>query len=441
MGALFLIPFLLFPIASLLFLVWASITSRFKDVSVLFYISLALGLLGYAYVPNITNDIYRHYLTVQSMNAHGDAELLARIQEIGGPAFFYLIAYICGALNIYNLLPMFVVTASYFMYLCGLREVLRNSGVAAISVFLLPLIWIFGTLSYPFIMTNLRQPFAVACVYYVLMKPKSNIVLIVSLLAAALLFHVTGVLMIACLGLAYLWDLKRFQYLTMGIVSIVLLVAALNLFGYDLGIAGKVELYLGDTERELLTFEVFWRYVTLSFLNAATFIVLAAQVLFIRSHNPTRNRSFADVPRKRFGRRFPSILEMRTPAPQLAARHRGFRNMPIKQYYSLQEQLSTKFSIIFFGVSMLFVNNLIVYRRLMFYLPLFSASMIIGYLNHTKRDSLRYFFTLGLLLLSTAYAVRLQWANFGGHEYWPGVFYRDVFSILINARNYFFIDF
>lgn len=424
MGIPYLILFLLFPIATLPLWIGLSLCRRFNNTAFMFYISLALGLMGYAYVPSVTKDIYTHYLTIQEMSMHGSAELFAKIHEIGGPAFFYFIEYICGTLNIFNLLPLFVVTASYYMYFLGLRETLRNEKSATINI--LALLWIFATLSYPFIMTNLRQPFAVACIFYVVTKPRINKVTVAILLFSALLFHVTGALMIACLGLAYLWDLRRFKSLTFGIVITAVFIVTLNIFGYDLRVADKVELYLGKDAAGRIAFEDFWRYVALSFLNAITFVVLAAQIFFTRSYRLKHNPRLTEVLRRPFNNRFPDTTEEQCSS----------RNMPMKQYYFSPAQLSSKYAVILFGVSMLFVNNLIVFQRLMFYLPLFSASMVVGFLDKNKRYSMGYCLTLGLLLLSTTYAIRLQWANYGGYEYWPGVYYRDLFSILYNAKNY-----
>jgi hypothetical protein len=326
------------------------------------------------------------------MAVYGLPALYERLIVIGGPALFYFFSYICGTFDVYNLMPLIVVTFSYYIYLRGISDFFSKNNINNIYIVTITLIWIFSTLSYPFIMTNIRQPLSVACVFTVLINPEMSKKNIVIFLVTAFLFHVTGTLMAACLLLAFLWEKKQFKNLFLGLLVLLAVGLWLNFSGYNLGIEHKIDTYLKFQKVDKYTFDNFWKYVTLSYLNMILFLALAFQVF--------RKKKFSDI----------------------------------------KNNIICKFSLIFFGICLLFFNNLIVFQRLMFYLPLFSIAMISGYLTLAKKN-IYYYFTLSILIFTIAYAIRLQYANFGGHEYWPGIYYRDVLSTLILAKNYFFVKF
>ncbi len=389
--------FVFFPILSMPFLVFLSINQRFRENIPLLCVALALGLLSYAYIPDESKDIYRHYLLVRDLNIYGSELLVYLLQFIGGPALFYLIAYSAGTLDIFNLMPLVMVTMAYGFYLIGIKNVFENHHIHDKFVIFVAFAWVFSSLSYPFISTNLRQPLAVSLVFYFLQKRHMNMPLFSLLLLAASLLHVTGALMAACFFIAYFWMNKTYKDL---FFSCLILFSALlilyfldynflNFLGYNFGIEDKLSLYENAKDTDEYTFEVFWKFLLLSYLNACTFLLLFFQIR-------------------------------------------------ISNYWILvKNSLEVRFSIVFFGVSLLFFHNAIVFQRLTFYLPLFGVSILSVYLKRQNKSSVLFWLTMLLLLITICYGILFQWANFGGYNYWYGVFYRDVFSILFLSRNYF----
>jgi hypothetical protein len=395
---IFIVPlFILFPVLSIPLMVYFSVKQRFRENVPLLSISLALGLLAYAYVPDDSKDIYRHYLLVRDFDIYGVDYFLYSLQFIGGPALFYLIAYISGVSDVYNLMPLFMVTFTYGLCLLGIKNTFIKYNINEKIVVFVAVLWVFSSLSYPFISTNLRQPLAVALVFYFIQVRKANKILISVALILASLLHFTGALMAACVLISYLWMNKTYLnlifsslFLFAGILLIYFLnFDFLNFIGYNFGVEEKVYLYNDAKDSNDYQIQTFWKYLLLSYFNACTFIILCSQVFF----------------RKSWG--------------------------------LIIDSLEARFVIVFFGVTLFFINNPIVFQRLMFYVPLFGLPILTVYLVKHSKASFWYWVTMVSLFVSIVYAIFLQWANLGGFNYWPGVFYRDVFSILIFGRNYF----
>jgi hypothetical protein len=383
-----IILFIFFPLASLPVCLVLSLLMRFRSCIMLILISISLGLISYTYVPQEASDIYRHYLMIDEMAMFGFPALYDKLQGLGGPALFYITTYICSIFSVYNLLPLLTVTLTYALYLLGLRKFFIEARVQKISIIVISTMWVFSTLSFPFIMTNLRQPLAVGCIFAVLSRPSIRNIYAYTLVISAMLFHITGYFMAACLIISLLFNYRKHKLYIIFVMLITATILLLISMGYNFGIQHKIDTYLNADLTQRYRLENFWQFVVLSFLNAFTFLLLATQIFKLQS------------------------------------------------FSSRRKTLSIYFVVIYFIGASVFISNFIVYQRLMLYLPLFSIAMLIGYMDLKKKDIL-YYLTIMLVIISTSYAMILQWANFQEKEFWSGIVHRDFFSILILAKNHF----
>ncbi len=375
--------FLLFPVPSLPLLIFFAIRERFQNKRTLFFISFSLCLIGYAYLPDSSKDIFRHYLTVATMQQGGFQSLLYFLSERGGPALFYLFSYFCAKINLFNLMPLVIVTCFYYLYFLGIREIFIRYNFTDRLYITLVLLWVFSTISYPFAMTNLRQPLAVGFIFYVLCKNNISYFLFVILMIATPLFHVSGYLLILCLGMTYLLLEKKIKLFFIFSIIILSGYSLSYLYGYDTQIESKIDMY---SETSVTALE-FIKYVALSYINL--FLIACILLHFLLK-----------------------------------------RRIPKNGYFTL----------LFVSAALLFISNPIVFQRLMFFAPLFFIPVTVSYLME-KRN---IFFPpiLFSIIMTILYGIRLTIANFGGYKYWHGIYYRDVFSILIlagkNFSNYWF---
>lgn len=375
--------FLLFPVPLLPLLIFLAIRERLRNKLTLFFISFSLGLIAYAYLPEPSKDIFRHYLTTENMQRGGLQSLLYYLSDSGGPALFYLLAYFCAKINLFNLMPLVMVTCFYYLYFLSIREIFIRYNFTDRLYITLVLLWVFSTISYPFVMANLRQPLAVGFIFYVLCKKNISYFLFVILMIAAPLFHVSGYLLISCLGMTYLLLEKKIELFFIFSIIILSIYSASYLYGYNTQIESKIDMY---SEASVTVLE-FIKYVALSYINL---FLIACILLYL-------------------------FLK---------------RKIPKDGYFAL----------LFVSAALLFISNPIVFQRLMFFAPLFFIPVTVSYLI-AKRN---IFFVpiLFSIIMATLYGIRLTIANFGGYEYWHGIYYRDVFSILIlagkNFSNYWF---
>ncbi|MCI5164869.1 MAG: hypothetical protein D3903_01965 [Candidatus Electrothrix sp. GM3_4] len=367
---------LILPVISLPFLIFVALIERFRPKWILFLISLTLGLIVYAYSPTPSKDIYRQYEKIEYMHK-GGYDALIEYTDKGGSKLFLYFLYFCSLINWFNFLPLFLVTCSYLLYFLGMRQIITRAGSTDfIYIFILTL-WIFSTMSYPFLISSLRQPFAVALFFYILQKENISILYIIIVLAIAMMFHVTGALMAGSFIVVYLWNEKKWTLM----IFFISIFSVLSLFSGSLGLSSgveeKMDLYADANEVSI-------KILALSYINISVVSLISLQ-LFYR-----------------------------------------------KCKLRLGEE---KFPVIFTLSTLLFLNQPIVFQRLTFFVPLFFFPVSLRYFRESK-DWLSLYGTLFCISLACLYGTRLTIANFGGLEFWPEFYYRDVFSILLFAKNY-----
>lgn len=135
---LVIIFFLINPIISTPLLILSLIIDDKNYKIYIFGISFNLALIGYYYVPSVSNDLYRHFLTMDVLKNKSFVEALFYDPLIIKNFWFYIISKI----NLYNLLPFTAVLIPYYLVMKDIVKFGRNqicNNFIIVSLTLLPI--------------------------------------------------------------------------------------------------------------------------------------------------------------------------------------------------------------------------------------------------------------------------------------------------------------
>lgn len=131
-----------FPILSTPLILVGLYLDKKNTTAYLFGIVFNLALIGYYYTPDVSKDLYRHFITVYNLSSTGD--MLADPLIVKN-IWFYLI----GITQNYSLLPFSAIFLTYFIvtknvFDFGKRENISHSLIASMALLIIimwPLIW------------------------------------------------------------------------------------------------------------------------------------------------------------------------------------------------------------------------------------------------------------------------------------------------------------
>lgn len=343
----------------------------------IYLLSLSLGLLAYSFIPDSQKDIYRHYETILSYSKYGFSAFVSNVEARGTYVIQYLF-YLISRTRIINILPFFIVSLFYLLYLISIEnELSKNKSSIIVRVFGYMLF--FSFFSYPFVISNLRQPLAYAIFLFGLSEYRENNRRAVFWFIVPMFIHYTGVFLLLVFLLCILPKRVKTYFMLIPCALLLLFFAQKYLGNYIIAIIVKYGDYsnLQDIGREFsVKFSILYYSIPIFSL---TFLVL--------------NR----------------------------------KNMGEKS--TLHYQFS--FLYILISLSALTFSNL-VYGRLAFYIPIIIIPQVISFLSHEKNKILVYM-SIMLMTPIIGYAILLQKANFGGYFFNKIIYLSNALSVLISG--------
>jgi len=138
---LVIIIFLISPIISTPLIILSLIIDNKNYKIYILGISFNLAFIGYYYDPIVSNDLYRHFLTMDVLKNKSFLEALFYDPLIMKNFWFYIISKI----NLYNLLPFTAILIPYYLVMKDMIEFGRNqirNNLITVSLTLLIISWI-----------------------------------------------------------------------------------------------------------------------------------------------------------------------------------------------------------------------------------------------------------------------------------------------------------
>lgn len=157
--------YLLFPFLSTPILLFGIYKDKKNYIWYMSGIILNLALIGYYYIPNISNDLYRHFIRMDMLRDMSISEVLRYQPLIIQNLWFYLISLT----NNYNLLPFTAIIITFYFTLKPLLDFGKNEKLSnrkLICFVILILAWMH--LIWP--ISGVRNSVAIALFFYGLYK-------------------------------------------------------------------------------------------------------------------------------------------------------------------------------------------------------------------------------------------------------------------------------
>lgn len=385
MPYLIVILFVLFPVASIPMLGFFLARGRFESRWLCGMLAFSLGLVAYSFVPDQTKDLYKHYQATEKFSGSFEA-YLEYAKKYGSHLSYYLF-YLASLLGAYNLVSLVFVSVSYyfnfrFIRLCLARGKVDGSVIIALALLL------FSTHSFPVTISTLRQPLAVSLFLYAILYADVNKKHKWICLILPVFLHMSILPIFCVYMMLYILEKGKMWAVYFGLIAVIFI-----------GLAWE-QIYSSFSEGLLVSKAR--GYSQISSLGGEGLVLnifvglclLLSIVVIVRLHS--QNRLFQMI--------------------------RG--------------SLYVKLSLVFIVMIILVIPYPVYFYRAGSYLPFFVLPLL-AVAFRGGRD-LSYNLMIAVYAVTVFFAIRLQYANFGGYHIKSEAYYSNALSILVNLKNCFF---